>query len=518
MSFFGGAGSGGDPDLGQDRHGAEPDEMTDALSRPADGRSLACSGFRAARGQVLIVFATSILLFLLLCAAVVDMSWYWTNNLRMQRAADAAALAGVVFLPGDPATAVTVARAEAAKNGYVNGTGGVTVTPAQDPSNLRRLNVTITGPIGTYFARTVGITSWPARRVATADYVLPGADGQSGPVLRRRLPDQAGHHDDDLDEHVQRQLRVHAGDDDPRYAGLDGQQRHARQLAQQQQQHLRPDLDQQLRPVLGDLRAHVGPGRQPGGLRGPGDPGPAVRWLRVGDLREQQDPDLAVVGQRPDLDDAAAGADGASRPARRSTTSPSAARRRTSAWAGHSWVPADLADNKFVVRTTAVKGCATAGTTINLDMLEVQVNYQITTTTTTTTTTLQPTAVTSPSGGALTPQNFWASMQSQGSISSQGDAFMTKYETRIAGGGTGNLNATGGSDPDARYDPSTYYNYIVEIPSRLVERHGMDLRPGLLRRHEHRRRPASTGTSTRRGRATRAATSAGSRSARSMTC
>ena len=95
-------------------------------------------------------------------------------------------------------------------------------------------------------------------------------------------------------------------------------------------------------------------------------------------------------------------------------TSRSAARRRRRPGPGIRWVPADLADNKFVVRATAVKGCATAGITVNLDMLEVQVNYQITTTTTTTTTTLQNTAVTSPSGGALTPQNFWASMQSQG--------------------------------------------------------------------------------------------------------
>ena len=104
MSFFGRSRLRRDPDLGQDRHGVEPDEMTDhSPARRTITRALL--GVRAARGQVLIVFATSILLFLLLCAAVVDMSWYWTNNLRMQRAADAAALAGVVFLPGDPATA-----------------------------------------------------------------------------------------------------------------------------------------------------------------------------------------------------------------------------------------------------------------------------------------------------------------------------------------------------------------------------------------------------------------------------
>ncbi len=99
-------------------------------------------------------------------------------------------------------------------------------------------------------------------------------------------------------------------------------------------------------------------------------------------------------------------------------------------------------------------------------------------TTTTTTTTLQQTNVTSPSGGALTPQNFWGAMQSQGAPNIQGDAFMTKYATR-----TTVNNVAGGSDPDAVYDPNKYYNYGVEIPGRRRRR--LDLRPGLLRRHEH---------------------------------
>ncbi|HEY7703133.1 MAG TPA: pilus assembly protein TadG-related protein, partial [Candidatus Limnocylindrales bacterium] len=50
------------------------------------------------RGQVAVIFGGAIFLFVLLAACVIDLSWYWTNNLRMQRAADAAALAGVVFL------------------------------------------------------------------------------------------------------------------------------------------------------------------------------------------------------------------------------------------------------------------------------------------------------------------------------------------------------------------------------------------------------------------------------------
>ncbi len=35
-------------------------------------------------------------------AIVTDISWLWYGNQRMQRAADAAALAGAIYLPGNP--------------------------------------------------------------------------------------------------------------------------------------------------------------------------------------------------------------------------------------------------------------------------------------------------------------------------------------------------------------------------------------------------------------------------------
>ena len=67
------------------------------------------------RGQVLVIFAGSILLLLMLAAVVVDVSWYWVNSLRIQRAADAAALAGAVMLPNRVADAYTLADEEATK-------------------------------------------------------------------------------------------------------------------------------------------------------------------------------------------------------------------------------------------------------------------------------------------------------------------------------------------------------------------------------------------------------------------
>ena len=124
------------------------------------------------RGQVVVIFAMSIVLFFALCAVVVDVAFYWVDTLRVQRAADAAALAGAVYLPGDKTTAFNEARASATQNGYTGG-GGVTVTPVQDTGDPRQLDVTISAGVPTFFARVVGITSWPVSRTAKGVYVLP---------------------------------------------------------------------------------------------------------------------------------------------------------------------------------------------------------------------------------------------------------------------------------------------------------------------------------------------------------
>ena len=42
-------------------------------------------------GQIVVLFAGSIVLFVLLCGTVVDIAYYWVGSLQAQRAADAAA-------------------------------------------------------------------------------------------------------------------------------------------------------------------------------------------------------------------------------------------------------------------------------------------------------------------------------------------------------------------------------------------------------------------------------------------
>ena len=104
-----------------------------AIVRPARRGAVVPGNTRTRRtlreqGQVLAIFAAATILFVGILAIVIDVSWYWANSLRVQRAADAAALAGVVWLPGNVSSAQQAAYNEASKDGYTAGVGGVTIT------------------------------------------------------------------------------------------------------------------------------------------------------------------------------------------------------------------------------------------------------------------------------------------------------------------------------------------------------------------------------------------------------
>lgn len=129
------------------------------------------------RGQTLVVFAFSMVVLCGFLAFVVDMSWFWSSALRVQRAADAAALAGVVYLPGNVPAAVTAAKASATQNGFAHGVGGVVVLATQDVGDERRMAVTIRAPIGTFFMRVFGMQSILAVKKAKAEFVQALAMG-----------------------------------------------------------------------------------------------------------------------------------------------------------------------------------------------------------------------------------------------------------------------------------------------------------------------------------------------------
>ena len=146
---------------------------------PSDpGAPTATRRRRDGDGQVLPLFALSVFVIIGMVALVVDVAWFWTNQQQMQKAADAGALAGAVYLPGDVPRAYSSAMAEAKKNGYVNGSSGVTVTAAQDTSNRRRLKVTISGPVQTYFGQVFCVITGCSHQITEsvtgiAEFTLP---------------------------------------------------------------------------------------------------------------------------------------------------------------------------------------------------------------------------------------------------------------------------------------------------------------------------------------------------------
>src|SRR5256886_1752047 len=125
------------------------------------------------RGQALVIVALTLTALFGFVGLVADIGWYELNMVRIQRAADAAALAGVVYLPGNVAGAVTAAQNEAAKNGFPNGASGVTVTATPEALNAAVLNVNISSPVRTFFARLFGVASFTAQRNARAEFILP---------------------------------------------------------------------------------------------------------------------------------------------------------------------------------------------------------------------------------------------------------------------------------------------------------------------------------------------------------
>jgi Flp pilus assembly protein TadG len=129
--------------------------------------------WRDERGQSFIMVALMLTALLGFVGIVIDVGWYEVNLVRVQRAADAAALAGVVYLPGNLTGGRTAARAEASKNGFTDGTGGVTVTADQDAVNTKIMLTSVTTPVRTYFAQLFGVTSFTASRRARAEFILP---------------------------------------------------------------------------------------------------------------------------------------------------------------------------------------------------------------------------------------------------------------------------------------------------------------------------------------------------------
>lgn len=121
---------------------------------------------------MLVMFAFLLVPLLLVAGLSVDVGLWYNKAADMRKAADAAALAGVVWLPNEGA-AQTAALQAAARNGFSNG-GTVTVTVGTSTVSNRRIKVTITDTsVGSFFYENLGGRRIPLSRTSFAEYVLP---------------------------------------------------------------------------------------------------------------------------------------------------------------------------------------------------------------------------------------------------------------------------------------------------------------------------------------------------------
>ncbi len=110
------------------------------------------------------------------CAAIAVDTGTWYVEMQMtQKAADAAALAGVPYLPQDLPSARARALAVAARNGYDNsGDNTVTVELGEKATQLK---VTIRSVIDNTFGAMIGVPHATITQSATADYQGPAPMG-----------------------------------------------------------------------------------------------------------------------------------------------------------------------------------------------------------------------------------------------------------------------------------------------------------------------------------------------------
>ncbi len=137
-------------------------------------------------GAVLPLVGFMLAVLMGLAAFATDLGWFYLNASKAQRTADAAALAGVIYMPdGFNTTASGTARAIAASNGFIDGVDGVVVTPerVQDVTGADapyELKVTITTSVPTFFLKVLGKKAQTISRSATAEFVPPLPMGNPG--------------------------------------------------------------------------------------------------------------------------------------------------------------------------------------------------------------------------------------------------------------------------------------------------------------------------------------------------
>jgi hypothetical protein len=122
------------------------------------------------RGAALVWVAGTLVILLTTTALATDLGWILLRNSQLQSAADSAALAGVVNLPGFEAQATLDATDAAGANGFpIDGTTNLLDEALAD--NSYRVELTTT--IDTFFLKLIGMDTFNLSQSATAQYIKP---------------------------------------------------------------------------------------------------------------------------------------------------------------------------------------------------------------------------------------------------------------------------------------------------------------------------------------------------------
>ena len=106
------------------------------------------------RGSLALI-AASLVLLMGMAAFGTDLAWFYLNSARIQRAADAASLGGVIHLPADEPSAVSNAHQVAIQNGYDDANAETVVLPTRVATN--KLKVEISHDVPTFFLKVFGM-------------------------------------------------------------------------------------------------------------------------------------------------------------------------------------------------------------------------------------------------------------------------------------------------------------------------------------------------------------------------
>lgn len=125
-------------------------------------------------GVAAIIVAIALVPVLFGAAAIgIDLSRLNVAAQDLQRTADAAALAGVVHLPGNEAEAIAQATRIARANSGNEATADSTIAVAVPPGRPTQLQVTMSAVVHNVFAGLLGVPDNTVSRTATADYTAP---------------------------------------------------------------------------------------------------------------------------------------------------------------------------------------------------------------------------------------------------------------------------------------------------------------------------------------------------------